>query len=212
MIEKKIKKYMLNAVFFMSISLVFLITYVLIASKNVAIKLSEQGYTYVSYEILTDNVVPVMKDEIKVGSLNRPYKDENVTIGLNYYDYKGEEKSQENSITYYEGTYIQNKGVDYVSDEVFKVYAILDGKVISITEDDINGKTIKIEHSNNLISIYQSVDEILVNENDKVSSGQEIAQSSSNSLNSKLGNHLHFELYSNNDTINPEEYFSKNGD
>lgn len=211
MIDKKIKKYMLNSIFFMSISLVFLITYLLIASKNVAIKLSENTLTYVSYEVLTDNVVPVMKDEIKINNISRPYKDENVTIGLNFYDSKDDEKTQEKSITYYEGTYIQNKGIDYVSENTFKVYSILDGKVISITEDDINGKTIKIEHSNNLISIYQSVDEILVSENDTVSLGEEIAQSSTNKFNSDLGNHLHFELYSNNEAINPEEYFNKEG-
>ncbi len=209
MIEKNIKKYMLNAIFFMSISLVFLITYVLIASKNVAVKLSEQGYTYVSYEVLTDNVVPVMKDEIKISNISKPYKDETVTIGLYFYDSNDDEEIQEKSITYYEGTYIQNKGIDYVSENTFKVYSILDGKVISITEDDINGKTIKIEHSNNLISIYQSVDEILVSENDTVSLGEEIAQSSTNKFNSKLGNHLHFELYNNNEAIDPEEYFNK---
>ncbi len=206
--ERKIKKYMLNAVFFMSVSLMFLITYVLIQSKNVATNLAEKTYTYVSYEILTDNVVPVMGQDKK--TITRPYKDENISIGENFYDYKADSKAQEKSITYYEGTYIQNKGIDYTSKEVFKVYSIADGKVISITEDDINGKTIKIEHSNNLISVYQSVDEITINENDTVSMGQEIAQSSTNNFNSKLGNHLHFELYSNNKLINPEEYFTKN--
>ncbi len=206
--ERKIKKYMLNAVFFMSVSLMFLITYVLIQSKNVATNLAEKTYTYVSYEILTDNVVPVMGQDKK--TITRPYKDENISIGENFYDYKADSKDQEKSITYYEGTYIQNKGIDYTSKEVFKVYSIADGKVISITEDDINGKTIKIEHSNNLISVYQSVDEITINENDTVSMGQEIAQSSTNNFNSKLGNHLHFELYSNNKLINPEEYFTKN--
>ena len=206
--ERKIKKYMLNAVFFMSVSLMFLITYVLIQSKNVATNLAEKTYTYVSYEILTDNVVPVMGQDKK--TIIRPYKDENISIGENFYDYKADSKDQEKSITYYEGTYIQNKGIDYTSKEVFKVYSIADGKVISITEDDVNGKTIKIEHSNNLISVYQSVDEITINENDTVSMGQEIAQSSTNNFNSKLGNHLHFELYSNNKLINPEEYFTKN--
>ncbi len=206
--ERKIKKYMLNAVFFMSVSLMFLITYVLIQSKNVATNLAEKTYTYVSYEILTDNVVPVMGQDKK--TITRPYKDENISIGENFYDYKADSKDQEKSITYYEGTYIQNKGIDYTSKEVFKVYSIADGKVISITEDDVNGKTIKIEHSNNLISVYQSVDEITINENDTVSMGQEIAQSSTNNFNSKLGNHLHFELYSNNKLINPEEYFTKN--
>ena len=192
----------------MSISLICLISYALIGSNKVANYLKEKNITYVSYEILTDNVVPVMNTSKE--NITRPYKDETVTIGENYYDYKAESKDQENSITYYEGTYIQNKGIDYISKDVFKVYSVADGKVISVTEDDVNGKTIKIQHNNNLISVYQSIDEITVNENDTVSKGQQIAQSSTNNFGSKLGNHLHFELYNNDIPINPEEYFINN--
>ena len=63
-----------------------------------------------------------------------------------YYDYKAEEENQEASIIYYENTYIQNTGVDYVSKEVFDVNSIADGTVISVTQDDIVGQTIKIKH------------------------------------------------------------------
>ena len=193
----------------MSVSLVLLISYVLIQSNNIAGEILTNNYTYVSYEILTDNIVPVISEE-ETSSVIRPYKDETVTIGENYYDYKADSKDQEQSITYYEGTYIQNTGVNYVSKEVFKIYSIADGQVLSITEDDITGKTIKIKHNNGLISVYQSVSEIIINENDTVSKGEQIAQSGTNNFNSDLGNHLHFELYNDNKLINPEKYFEEN--
>lgn len=207
--EIKIKKYMRQGIFFMSVSLVLLISYVLIQSNNIAGEILTNNYTYVSYEILTDNIVPVISEE-ETSSVIRPYKDETVTIGENYYDYKADSKDQEQSITYYEGTYIQNTGVNYVSKEVFKIYSIADGQVLSITEDDITGKTIKIKHDNGLISVYQSVSEIIINENDTVSKGEQIAQSGTNNFNSDLGNHLHFELYNDNKLINPEKYFEEN--
>ncbi len=207
--EKKIKKYMGQGIFFMSLSLLLLISYVLIQSKNIAGEILSNNYTYVSYEILTDNIIPVIREE-ETKEIMRPYKDETVTIGENYYDYKAEKEKQEQSIVYYEGTYIQNTGVNYVSKEIFKVFSVADGKVISITEDDITGKTIKIEHNNGLISVYQSVSEIIISENDTVSKGQQIAQSGKNNFNSNLGNHLHFELYKNNKHIDPEKYFEEN--
>ena len=88
--------------------------------------------------------------------------------------------------------------------------AIADGKVISVTEDDIVGTTIKIEHNNNLISVYQSVKSAEVKENDQVTQGQIIAKSGTNSISSDLGNHLHFELYNQNILVNPEDFFTNN--
>ena len=166
-----------------------------------------ENYTYVSYEVLTDNVVPVTKEEQK--NVVRPYNDDKVKVGKTFYDYQNKE-TQEKSIIYYENTYIQNSGVDYINDTVFKVNAIKDGKVLSVTKDDITGTTIKIKHKDNLISVYQSVKDVLVKEKEEIKQGQIIASSSTNAINQDLGNHLHFELYSNNKLIDPEKFFNEN--
>lgn len=172
---------------------------------------TEDNLSYVSYEILTDNTMPVgnidSTEVLKEESIVRPYTREDVKIGKSYYDYKGGKKSQENSIIYYENTYIQNTGIDYVSKSDFEVNSIADGTVEKISEDDLSGTTIKIKHNDNLISIYQSVKDVKVKENDKVTKGQVIALSATNSIGEELGNHLHFELLNNNTIVNPEEYF-----
>ena len=159
--------------------------------------------------------MPVSKEEItetsKNISITRPYTSKNIEIGKNYYNYKDEEQNQEDSIIYYENTYIQNTGIDYISKEIFDINAVQDGKVISVTTDDITGTTIKIEHKNNIISVYQSVKDIKVKEQEQVKKGQIIATSGTNNISSDLGNHLHFELYKDNALVNPEDYFQEQG-
>ena len=104
---------------------------------------------------------------------------------------------------------MQNSGVDFVSEEVFDVLSILDGEVISISEDETVGKVVKISHDNNYVSVYQGLSEVAVNKGDKVIQNQYIGKSGSNKIDEELGNHLHFELYINNVMQNPMNYLGK---
>ena len=214
MTKRSSKYYLLQGIIMASIALVCLLSYAITASLQNTTEKAQKNIEYVSYEILTDNALPVSKEETQTTSnedIVRPYTSEKVKIGKNYYDYKSEEQKQEDSIIYYENTYMQNTGTDYTSDEIFDINAISDGTVTSITTDDIVGTTIKIEHQNNMISIYQSVKDVKVKEKDTVTKGQVIATSGTNNISSDLGNHLHFELYKDNVLVNPEEIFANQG-
>lgn len=213
MIKRSSRYYLLHGIVVSVVALVCLLSYAVTKSLTVADSKLQENLQYVSYEVLTDNVMPVSKEDTSTETnteIVRPYTEENVEIGKSYYDYKAESKDQEDSIVYYENTYIQNTGVDYTSKEIFNVNAIADGKVISVTEDDIVGSTVKIEHNNNMISIYQSVKDVKVKENDEVTKGQVIATSGTNNISSDLGNHLHFELYKDNILVDPEEFLNNN--
>lgn len=153
-----------------------------------------------------DSNVPVVSVDVKI---IRPYIGEEVKILKNYYDYKGDANSQEESIIYYGNTYMQNSGVDYGMGEAIDVVSILDGVVMEVVDDDILGKTIKIKHNNDLISVYQSMGEVNVSVDDKVMQGMIIGKSGESNVSSDLGNHLHFELYHNGNVVNPEEYYDK---
>ena len=215
MIKRSSKYYLLQGIVISTLALVCLISYAVTTSLKVIDSKKQENLEYVSYEILTDNIMPVSKEEItetsKNISITRPYTSKNIEIGKNYYNYKDEEQNQEDSIIYYENTYIQNTGIDYISKEIFDINAVQDGKVISVTTDDITGTTIKIEHKNNIISVYQSVKDIKVKEQEQVKKGQIIATSGTNNISSDLGNHLHFELYKDNALVNPEDYFQEQG-
>lgn len=163
---------------------------------------------YVDGEITEglDRDVPVVSTP---SIIVRPYLNNDVKLAKSFYDYKADNESQENSIILFEDTYMQNSGVDYTNSEVFDVISVLDGSVISIKEDNILGTTIEIRHSNELISVYQSLSEVVVKEGDEIIQGQIIAKSGTSNINKELGNHLHFELYYNGAIVNPEEYYNK---
>ena len=138
-----------------------------------------------------------------------PYLDQGVTIGKNYYDYKGEEENQINSILKHDNTYIQNTGIDYINENKFDVIAILDGTITDVKDDETLGKSVEVKHENGLISSYQSLSEIKVKKGDIVTQGQVLGISGENELDKDLGNHLHFEIYENGGNVDPNNYLNK---
>ncbi|MDO4995699.1 MAG: M23 family metallopeptidase [Bacilli bacterium] len=158
-------------------------------------------------DIILGNRLPVMNITNK--TINYPYTNKNVTIGKTFYDYKASEESQEKSIIKYDDTYMQNSGVDFVCEEVFDVLSVLDGEVISVSEDETVGKVVKIQHDNNYVSVYQGLSEVSVRKGDKVIQNQVLGKSGTNKIDEELGNHLHFELYINNVMQNPTNYLGK---
>lgn len=173
-----------------------------------AMKKSEPAtpdYNYVS-NIVTSDVVPTISEAKK---LIKPYTDEKVTVGKSFYDYKAEASNQEKSITYYDGSYIQNSGIDYVLDQTFDVVAVLDGTVTNVKQDDILGTIVEIKHDNNYLTTYQSLSDVTVKKDDIVTQGQVIGKSGTNKLDKDMENHLHFELYTNGQVVDPNLYIGK---
>ena len=164
----------------------------------------EDNITYVSNSIL-ENIEPVISLEQKI---IKPYTNENVSVIKNYYDYKSEE-TQENSIIYYENTYMQSSGIAYGGVDKFDIVAVLDGIVTVVKEDELLGTIVEIKHDNNMYSLYQSVSDVKVKENDQVVQGTIIASSGTSALQKDLGSHVYFEIIVNNNTINPELSYGK---
>ena len=153
--------------------------------------------------------IPVVSTSVEIV---KPYLDDTVKLVRSFYDYEGDSADQEKAIILYEDTYMQNSGADYANENVFDVISILDGTVISVEDNDILGTTVEVRHSNELISVYQSLSDVSVKENDQIIQGQIIAKSGTSNINKDLGNHLHFELYYKGKIVNPEEYYNKSVD
>ena len=206
MTERKLKKSVVYSLYALSAIAFFGGIYLLEGVfSNKSLNKEKDDFDYVSNTIF-ESEVPVVSTS---ATIIRPYKDENIKIVKDFYDYEGEEKKQQEAIIYYEGTYMPNTGVSYGSENVFDVVSILDGEVISVKEDQLLGKIVEIRHSNDIISIYQSLSDVTVKEKDTVTQGQVIGKSGNANISKELNNHLYFELIVSGQTVNPEAYFDK---
>ena len=208
--KEKLKSLLVPGIYVVAISaFVFSLYFVQKILSNTLLKDKNLIDTdYVDKEIIKNNdYLPVVSD---TKTIIKPFTSSDVKVGKEFYVYNGEEDSQRNSIIYYENTYMQNSGIDYYSDNSFDVISILDGTVIDVKSDNIVGSIVEIRHTNNLISLYQSLGEVNVKVDDKVVQGQIIGKSGKTNLNTKVDNNLHFELYYNGEIVNPNDYFDKN--
>jgi len=98
-------------------------------------------------------------------------------------------------------------GVDIPAVTNTPVKAVSDGKVILSEWTIDTGFVIVLEHSFNLISVYKHNSSGLISQGDYVKSGQAIALSG-NTGELTTGPHLHFELWSNGNPVDPLEYIS----
>jgi len=165
----------------------------------------EKDVSYVNDIILEDTYPVVGVKEI----ILRPFLDDTVVVKRSFYNSKSTEEEQQSSLIFYDGTYIPNSGVDYQGIDVFDVVSILDGNVTKVSENSLLGKIVEVTHSNNLISVYQSLSEVSVAEGDSVVQGQIIGKSGESNISVELGNHLHFEMIYNGQNIDPETCYGK---
>lgn len=199
------KKLVLKPFVIPTLYLVFAVTVITSLFFSIKLEKSNDNLTYVS-KIILDSYIPVINTEEKIV---KPYTSDKVVIDNNYYDYKGKDEDQTKSIILYENTYIQNTGINYKSDESFDVVSILPGEVIEVKDKELLGTTVTIKHSNDIISMYQSLSDVKVKVGDKVSASEIIAKSGTCNLIKGIDNNLHFELYVKGNIVNPNEFFDK---
>ncbi len=201
---KRLKKFVLPTVYVMVIGVLFISISFL---GNILQSKVEYGNMAVS--TLKDNVTPVGKtDNVVESRIERPYVSSNVSISKSFYDMTDDEAKQQNSLVYYENTYLQNSGFLYSSTSAFDVICAIDGKVTNVSKDEILGNFVEITHNPNLKTIYYSLSEVQVKKDDTVMSGDVLGKSGDNSLNGETENCLLFEVYHNGTAIDPEDFYN----
>jgi murein DD-endopeptidase MepM/ murein hydrolase activator NlpD len=96
-------------------------------------------------------------------------------------------------------------GVDVVSKENELIKSTLGGVVVFSSWTSETGNVIAIQHANNFVSIYKHNSALLKQQGETVTVGESIAIIG-NSGKWSSGPHLHFELWHNNQAVNPENY------
>lgn len=208
--KRKLKGFVLPTVYIMVIGILFISISFIGSALQSKVKYNDN----LSVNALEDDVTPVIKNEEETNTTDKkivkPFTSTAVSISKSYYDMQDDEKTQQNSLVYYENTYLQNSGVLYSSKEAFDILSVYDGTVTNISEDEILGNVVEITHNPNLKTIYYSLGEILVKKDDVINSGTIIGKSGSNLLDEEQDNCLLFEVYYNGNTIDPEDFYNMN--
>ncbi len=203
---KRLRKFVLPTVYVMVIGVLFVSISIL---GNVL--QSQMEYDNMAVSALKDNVTPVIKkDDTPVSKIEKPFVSTNVAISKSFYDMTDEASKQQNSLVYYENTYLQNSGVLYSSQDAFEVLSSFDGTVTNVATDDILGNYVEITHNPNLKTVYYSLSDVQVKKDDVVVSGDVIGKSGDNKLNGETENCLLFEVYHNGAAIDPEDFYNMN--
>lgn len=103
-----------------------------------------------------------------------------------------------------------HNGIDFQAADGSSVYSILDGVVVDVYNNVLEGSVVVVEHGNGLVSTYSSLDEsVLVKEGDNVNRGQELGTiSDTASSEIDAGAHLHFSLEDNGKNVDPSAYLN----
>jgi murein DD-endopeptidase MepM/ murein hydrolase activator NlpD len=98
-------------------------------------------------------------------------------------------------------------GIDIVAKQNEAVKAVLDGTVLFSNWTLETGYVIAVQHSQNIVSLYKHNSALLKKEGDYVRAGDPIAiVGETGEL--VTGPHLHFELWSDGNPVDPKEYIS----
>jgi murein DD-endopeptidase MepM/ murein hydrolase activator NlpD len=93
------------------------------------------------------------------------------------------------------------RGMKFQSDKELQVYSVGGGIVSEIGESSQYGKYIKVVHGNDIVSIYGGCTKVYVKSLEKVKKGQLIA-----SVSPENNGYLSFELWVNDEIVNPASY------
>lgn len=153
-----------------------------------------------------DNILT--EPTISTNKIIKPYNDGTVVLSKKFYDSSADEASQQESIIFYKGSYIQNKGSEYSSKQSFEVINVIDGTVKSIKKDSNLGYIVTIEHEKELTTLYQYLSEVKVSEGATLKSGDIIGLSGKSIIEEDDNYTLHFEVKHKSNNIDPESLYT----
>ena len=196
--KRKLKKYVLPSLYTFVIAIIVICCGII--SKNVS---GDVKLEYQDTNIIEEEVLPVFEENKWI----RKPVDDNISLVNKFYSKDSDTKNQEDSLILYDNTYMPSKGYTYQSKESFKIYNTLDGTIKSIENDELLGNVITIDHGNNILSIYYSVDNISYSIGDNVNTGDIIGDSAINKIDPNNYS-LIYEVSINGNLVDPNNFYT----
>ena len=140
-------------------------------------------------------------------SLKYPFSEEllnDVAILQDYYDMEADVSMRENALLVFNQSYVTNSGISIsVDGKPFEVVAAMSGVVEEVITDVFSGDEIVLKHADGMQTVYSSLTGVLVKVGDEVAQGDPLATTTQNEWNPAAGVHLLFEVYVNDEPVNP---------
>lgn len=107
-----------------------------------------------------------------------------------------------------------HEGVDLRAEEGQEVFAVADGTVYAIYEDESYGMTVVLQHADGYTTQYSNLnEEIPVSVGQKISQGDVLGNVGATAcVETASEPHLHFAVYRNHAPVDPEEFLKANTD
>lgn len=172
---------------------------------------STGDYDYTT-NITEENIKPVMEEKDNASAntvIVAPVDVENVKISSYFYSKEDTEERQQQSLIFYENTYLPNTGLLYAKEESFEVKSTYNGKVSAIEKDEIMGTYVVVEHNSNLKTYYYGLSDIEVSVGDEITTNTVLGISANNAILNNTTSCL-FEVYYKGELINPERIINAN--
>src|SRR5699024_96013 len=127
------------------------------------------------------------------------------------YDYKAEEEDQEHALVLYNNRHYQSTGIDiaFEDGERFDVIASLSANVKAAKEAPLLRNVVVMDHENDVMTYYASLQEVDVKAGDKVKQGEDLGVAGKNLFGKDHGTHVHFEIRKDGKEVDPESYFDQ---
>ena len=104
-------------------------------------------------------------------------------------------------------TITENVGIEIQAAVGTPVITVLDGVISIITYIRGHGNIIIVDHGGGFSTVYAQIENIQVNENEYIQAGDRLAKIASNGTSEK--GKLHFEVWGNQQKLNPEHWLTK---
>ncbi|MFQ3544345.1 M23 family metallopeptidase [Halobacillus rhizosphaerae] len=185
------------------------------SSNNVENKIAEQPQSDVQDDVVTQKSMNEHDSQAVMNqneNLGVPVADAKAaSIVTKFYDYDASQDQQENALVLYNNKYYQSEGVDYTKEDgsAFDVTAALSGTVTEVKEDPLYGNVVEITHDDDVTTVYSSLDDVQVKAGSEVIQGDVLGKAGTSSFGQDSGVHVHFEVRSEGQPVNPESFFGQ---
>lgn len=129
---------------------------------------------------------------------------EKAKIVQDFYDSTEAAADQQDALFVFNNTFTASNGISIaIDEEPFQVLAAMSGVVAAVEVDAFSGNTVVIEHDNGLVTKYNSLADVVVEQGDEVLQGNPLGTATANESNPDAGIHLHFQVLKDGQYVNP---------